>query len=982
MPNHLKRHSFTGDTDHNFTGLDNNYLPKLNSSGTGITNSQIYDDGTSVGIGTTTLGAKLDVRGTTGSGELLFQLYSTDWATPSERSRFTLTQGASLIRANTQNFYASDDLGNVNAIFRGDNASINMYSPSLAATTFSITNSNRPLISAPNSSQIATTSNWMFGINSTPQEIVHISGGTIRIQTVNATEGAGKLAVSDANGSISFSSTTALGLGTVGGTGTPGTISKWATSTTLTDSLITETGTGVTVNGSIYIYGNVDVLGTATTFNTQTVQTADNNITMNLSGSHLSSLYGGINVLSGRADNISSTWTINAAGDWSANTPGHFTGLRADSAGNTLRTYNSAGTNTFVVQDGGNVGINTTSPLYRFQVNSTTAMAGTPIAYFRNSGDTASVSLNDDGNVYINSPQYTGLQWQVAGVMATQIISTSVNDVKHRLPTNWNWVRKTDDFILGGKSGDNWFFQRANSSSITPTAKVHIQGNTANSSDFSLKIENSANTISVGVRDDGNVGIGPSASSPQEKLHVSGGTIRINTANSTEGAGKLAVSDVNGSISFSSTTALNLGGSGFSGWTASTGLNSIIANNGSGNLASGNFSVVGGSGNTSTGVANFIGAGKNNYSSGNYSNIVGGQANIASGPGSFVGGGRFNEATGQGSVAVGGGYTSAAYANRAIADFAFIGAGRTNVASGITAIVVGGNQNTAGGNYSFVGGGSFNVATGNNTAIAGGKFNEVTYSNYGTIGGGYDNTVSGAYGTVAGGRQNSSTGSLSFIGGGSGNQATANYSTVGGGNGNQATFAHATIAGGQSNTASGYHSFIGGGNGNITSTSYSSVLNGTTNTASGIASSVLAGTGHTVTGNNSAVIGGSDITAVSADTVYVPSLNIKDRSYNIAFVSSATSTTTTIDWATNNVFDYLLSAATTFTLSNPIGGQTIVVAVRQNGTGGFNYSFSGSTVFWPGGTVPTITTTANKTDIYTFVSLSGNAIYGSALTNF
>ena len=247
MSNHLKLHSFTGNTDHDFTGLVNNYLPKLNSVGTGITNSLVYDNGTNVGIGTTTLRAKLDVRGTTSSGELLLQLYSTDWGTPAERPRFTLTQGALLIRANTQNFYASDDLGNVNAIFRGDNASINMYSPSLAATTFSITNSNRPLISAPNSSQIATTSNWMFGINSTPQEIVHISGGTIRINTTNGTEGAGKLAVSDTNGSISFSSTTELGLGA-------GSVNKYSTT-------LTTPGAGIT-NTITHNLGTTDITAT------------------------------------------------------------------------------------------------------------------------------------------------------------------------------------------------------------------------------------------------------------------------------------------------------------------------------------------------------------------------------------------------------------------------------------------------------------------------------------------------------------------------------------------------------------------------------------------------------------------------------------------------------------------------------------------------------------------------------------------------
>ena len=106
----------------------------------------------------------------------------------------------------------------------------------------------------------------------------------------------------------------------VQGSGTNGTLPLWTGTKLISDSLLSQTGTGVTVNGSVYIYGNVDVLGTATTFNTQTIQTADNNITLNLSGSHISSYGGGITVLSGTPANTSSTWNIDANGSWSSNT--------------------------------------------------------------------------------------------------------------------------------------------------------------------------------------------------------------------------------------------------------------------------------------------------------------------------------------------------------------------------------------------------------------------------------------------------------------------------------------------------------------------------------------------------------------------------------------------------------------------------------------------------------------------------------------
>src|ERR1035437_1314009 len=97
---HLQKHSITGSTDHDFTGLQDNKLLKFSSGSSALTNSIIYDNGTYVGFGT-----------------------------------------------------------------------------------------------------------------AAPYDKIHISGGTIRINDSGYTYGAGKLPVSDTNGSISFSSTTELGLG-------------------------------------------------------------------------------------------------------------------------------------------------------------------------------------------------------------------------------------------------------------------------------------------------------------------------------------------------------------------------------------------------------------------------------------------------------------------------------------------------------------------------------------------------------------------------------------------------------------------------------------------------------------------------------------------------------------------------------------------------------------------------------------------------
>ena len=120
---------------------------------------------------------------------------------------------------------------------------------------------------------------------------------------------------------------------------------------------------------------------------------------------------------------------------------------------------------------------------------------------------------------------------------------------------------------------------------------------------------------------------------------------------------------------------------------------------------------------------------------------------------------------------------------------------------------------------------------------------------------------------------------------------------------------------------------------------------------------------------------------ISATTISADTIVISKRISNL-LIPITTPTTKTIDWSTSNTFDYTLSGNTIFSFSNVIPGQTTIVAVRQPTSTGYTYTFSGSSVNWQNSSTPIITTTSGRTDIYTFVSLSGSSIYGSAITNF
>lgn len=120
---------------------------------------------------------------------------------------------------------------------------------------------------------------------------------------------------------------------------------------------------------------------------------------------------------------------------------------------------------------------------------------------------------------------------------------------------------------------------------------------------------------------------------------------------------------------------------------------------------------------------------------------------------------------------------------------------------------------------------------------------------------------------------------------------------------------------------------------------------------------------HTFKGNNTgSTANASDLTAIQLS--------------NELIIAAQAISSTDIDWATGNVFTKTLAANTTFTFSNNVSGQTIIVRLTNTAS---NYTVTWPTVRWAAGTPPTMTVGA-KSDIYTFV-YDGSNIYGSAVQN-
>ena len=89
-----------------------------------------------------------------------------------------------------------------------------------------------------------------------------------------------------------------------------------------------------------------------------------------------------------------------------------------------------------------------------------------------------------------------------------------------------------------------------------------------------------------------------------------------------------------------------------------------------------------------------------------------------------------------------------------------------------------------------------------------------------------------------------------------------------------------------------------------------------------------------------------------------------------------TSTAYTISLADGSFQVLTLTGNATITMPTATAGRSFILLLKQDGTGSRTVTWS--TVYWPGGTAPTITSTASKQDIFSFFA-DGSKWYGTTV---
>jgi hypothetical protein len=197
-----------------------------------------------------------------------------------------------------------------------------------------------------------------------------------------------------------------------------------------------------------------------------------------------------------------------------------------------------------------------------------------------------------------------------------------------------------------------------------------------------------------------------------------------------------------------------------------------------------------------------------------------------------------------------------------------------------------------------------------------------------------------------------------------------------------------TLAG----AVAGFQSFAVIGNGNTTYYTITSgndwevgigtyTSSGTTLARTTILSSSNADAAITLSGTSTVFSSYPSERAVMTDVPQTVS-NKKLQTYNENVTAGSSGTAYAVDLSTANIFDISMTGNCTFTFTNPPASgvsYSFMLILEQDATGSRTATWPAS-VKWPNGSTPTLTTTANKTDILNFITVDGGTTYYGALS--
>lgn len=121
-----------------------------------------------------------------------------------------------------------------------------------------------------------------------------------------------------------------------------------------------------------------------------------------------------------------------------------------------------------------------------------------------------------------------------------------------------------------------------------------------------------------------------------------------------------------------------------------------------------------------------------------------------------------------------------------------------------------------------------------------------------------------------------------------------------------------------------------------------------------------------------------DASAVASGTLAaarLPTTGLSIDAWKTSVGTATDAATVTFDLSAKSNWKLTLGGDRTLALSSATASSRFTLILKQDATGSRTVTWFGG-ILWPGGTAPTLTTTAGKYDVFTFITLSSGVYLG------